>query len=302
MTAAEQKGPDWWANRASVILRTTLGEERFPIDVEQLALEWTPMLDPAAPITKVAARELEGCDGALVDARHRGKGWGIAYAKGMTEGRRRFTIGHELGHYLLHRHRAPEGGFNCRQEDMATWDHERSPQESEANRFAARLLMPLDDLRRQIPPREAVSLEKFGRLADERYGVSLTACVLQWLEITERRAILVVSREGYVLWAKSSKPALRSGAFFRTRSASPLSVPPASPAAGGWLDPGSESIPHSAGVWLDEPVVEEVILSDLYDLGISLLHLGDHGGHDLDEPDELPDALDLMNTRSGVLS
>lgn len=135
---AVAKGPDWWINRASVILGTTLEEERFPVDVERLALKWTPGLDPTAHITRVAARELEGFEGALVDAPRLGKGWGITCAKRMTGGRHRFTVEHELGHHLLHRHRAPESGFNFRQEDMATWDHERSPQEADANRFAAR--------------------------------------------------------------------------------------------------------------------------------------------------------------------
>ena len=57
-----------------------------------------------------------------------------------------------------------------------------------------------------------------------RYRVSLIAAVLRWLEYTNRRAVLVVSREGFILWARSSEPALKSGAFFRT-SAGPIEIP-----------------------------------------------------------------------------
>lgn len=298
MTTGQSKGPDWWANRASILLRHSLGEDRFPVDVERLALEWSPVLDPEAPITRVRARPLEGCEGALIDGRSRNKGWGVAYSDTITHpGRRRFTIAHEFGHFLLHRHVSPEGGFNCRQEDLATWDSERSPQEAEANRFAARLLMPLDDLRHQAPPQSAISLAALGRLAEERYGVSLTACVLQWLSITERRAVLVVSREGYVLWAKSSKPALHSGAYFRTRNGPPMEVPAASPVVQGSLDP-SERVHHPPGVWFaNESVTEEVIISDRYDLGLSLLHLGGSGSTADHEEDEAPDTLDLIMLR-----
>lgn len=299
MSRSGGKGPDFWANRASIILRQTLGDERFPIDVERLAMDWSPIVDAVAPITKVVARDLEGCDGALVDARTKGKGWGIAYGAHLSEGRKRFTIGHEFGHFLMHRDVAPDGGFRCRPEDMATWDHERSPQEAEANRFAARLLMPLDDLRQQAPPLAKVTLAELGRLAERRYGVSLTTCVLQWLSITERRAVLVASRDGYVLWAKSSTPAWRSGAFFRTRGKPPITVPAASPVVTGGMDLPLDGVSHPAGIWFAaEPVVEEVIISDRYDLSLSLLHLDDRMAGFEQGEEAVLDALDLMERRT----
>lgn len=300
MNALGGKGPDYWANRASLILRQSLGEERFPIDVERLALEWTPIIDRDAPITRVSERPLDGCEGALVDGRRRGKGWGIAYSDAIRHpGRRRFTVAHELGHFLVHRHLAPDGGFRCRPEDMATWDHERSPQEAEANHFAARLLMPLDDFRRQAPPQAKLSLAELGRLAEQRYGVSLTACILQWLGITERRAVLVVSRDGYVLSAKSSGPAFRSGVFFRTRSGDPIEVPAASPVAIGAADVPEEGVRHPVGVWFhDHAVVEEAIVSGRYDLGLSLLHLESSMPRADYHEEEVLDAVDLMEQRA----
>lgn len=297
------KGPAWWANRASTLLRHAYGEARFPVDVETLALEWSKVLEPAAPITKVQGRELEGFEGALVDGRDRGKGWGIVYAEPVrSQGRQRFTVAHELGHFVLHRHASPTGGFRCAQQDLATWDHDRDPREAEANRFAAGLLMPLDDFRAQLPARSAANLESLGALAT-RYGVSLTACALRWLEYTERRALLVVSRDGFILWAKPSSPALKSGRYFRTRGARPIEIPAASPILRN--EPAaspSEPVDHPSGVWFDEPVREEVIVSDRYELGLSLLVFASTSASISHEEEVEPDVVDLMASRTHGLS
>jgi len=110
-----------------LILHHAQGDERFPVDVERLALEWPQVLDPEAPITKVVERPLEGFEGALVEGRSRGRGWGIAYSKDISSpGRRRFTIAHELGHYLLHRD-LEAGGFQCSQVSHPGRSHRPSP-------------------------------------------------------------------------------------------------------------------------------------------------------------------------------
>ena len=49
--------------------------------------------------------------------------------------------------------------------------------ESQANSFAANLLMPLDDFRKQIAPRMKPDLEMIGMCAS-RYQTSLTASIL----------------------------------------------------------------------------------------------------------------------------
>ena len=62
--------------------------------------------------------------------------------------RRRFTIGHELGHWCLHRTR---GAVWCRQHAIDPEPGARAaypPEESEANEFAAALLMPAHLVRR----------------------------------------------------------------------------------------------------------------------------------------------------------
>lgn len=81
--------------------------------------------------------------------------------------RRRFTIAHELGHWMLHRgiyHANPE---EYRFLPRFQWTDDAGPLEQEANRFAAHLLVP-DRLLRPVAKVATAS-----RLADI-FGVSRT--------------------------------------------------------------------------------------------------------------------------------
>jgi hypothetical protein len=96
---------------------------------------------------------------------------------------------------------------------------------------------------------------------------------LRWLGYTDKRAVLVVSRDGFILWARSSTPALKTGAYFKT-STGPIAIPDSSlAAAGGYRSKATKE--HAPGVWLNEPVKEMTILSEQYDFAISLLLLSD---------------------------
>jgi hypothetical protein len=268
-----EKGPERWANDLSIMMTKVLGSARFPVDVASLAQQYSQQVFPDDPITRVRKRGFEGFEGALIPNPDGSGEWGIGYADSLrSKGRRNFTIAHEFGHYLLHRKKYPDG-FQCRPEDMVRWDSEYNRVEAEANRFAAGLLMPLDDFRAQIPADQKADLDLLGRCA-ERYEVSLTAAILRWLAYTRKRAILVVSREGFILWARSSEPAFKSGAFIKVAGLPPREIPAASPVA---FSPGTIGIVEptelSKGTWLDEPVVEHSLISKRYDLSISLLEL-----------------------------
>jgi hypothetical protein len=110
-----------------------------------------------------------------------------------------------------------------------------------------------------------------GRLAN-RYGVSLTATILRWLEYTETRAMMVVSNERFAHWAKSSKAAFRSGRFIRTKDAVFELPQQAFAARGDYSDAALTGTMQSAGVWFPEPVFEMCFRSDRYDQEITLLH------------------------------
>ena len=249
-------------------------------------------------MTLVKGDRLPGFDGALYRAPAHKKGWGIIYNKAVgSRGRINFTLAHEFGHYLLHRQEHPDG-IECSQEDMVRWDSAYGRIEQQANVFAAGLLMPFDDYRRQIEPKVKPTLDDIGGCA-ERYRVSLTAAALRWLQYTSRRSVLVVSRDDFILWSRSSPRALKSGAFFRTAGQPPLPIPDASLSKqGSALANGKSVVVHDAGVWLSEPCEEVALLSDRYDFAISLLHLDDVAPQSTPEDDEVEDTYDRMVART----
>jgi hypothetical protein len=266
--------PARWAIDISLVLNAAFGADRFPVDVPMVAREFSRQRYPDDPISVVVGENLPGFDGALYRAPADKKGWGIFYNNGLSsKGRINFTLGHEFGHYLLHRVAYPNG-IRCGEQDMVRWDSEYAQIEQQANMFSANLLMPLDDFRRQIPERDKADFDVLSYCAD-RYCVSLIAATLRWLEYTARRALLVVSRDGFILWARSSTPALKTGAFFRT-SGRTIAVPGNSLAARqDMLVDGRAGIKLPAGVWLPENVREMTIFAEQYDFAITLLLLED---------------------------
>lgn len=289
--------PHRWANDISVILKMVLGAARFPVDVKEVAREISKHKFPDDPITMIRGAALPGFEGALVPAPPGKTGWGIVYNSVITSpGRINFTLGHEFGHYLLHR-LAYSKGFQCSGEDMASWDSEYGQLEHQANVFAASLLMPLDDFRAQIDNRSRPSLNDLGGCAD-RYEVSLIAATLRWLQYTERRAMLVVSKDGFILWARSSEPALKTRLYYKTRSRPPIEIPALSLAAQRNFVAGhTGQAEHDRKIWLNTPCREHVLFSDLYDFTISLLHFDDAPHWSEPDDDVEADTFDRMTSR-----
>lgn len=208
-------GPEGWGILLTKLLDTVHGDgpDRYPVDVRSLALQYSAQRFPATPIKRVEGDDLDGFEGTLLPGETNTHLWGILYNAKQSPQRARFTVAHEFGHYLLHREVQPRG-FWCGEDAIVRREVEGL--EKEADTFAAYLLMPLHDFRARIPPDHKPTLEELGGCA-ERYGVSLTAAILRWLEYTHRRSLLVVSNEGYAHWAKASDPAYKSGRFIRTK-------------------------------------------------------------------------------------
>ncbi|MCG8693971.1 MAG: ImmA/IrrE family metallo-endopeptidase [Minwuiales bacterium] len=269
----KSRSPQRWANDLTLLLNATHTADRFPVNVELVAREFSHQRFPDDPLTMIKGAALPGFDGALLRAPAGKQGWGIVYNNDIASvGRINFTLGHEFGHYLLHRLSHPEG-IKCSQDDVVHWESEYGQIEHEANVFAATLLMPFDDFRRQIDAQTKPDLSDISHCAD-RYQVSLIAATLRWLQYTQRRAVLVVSRDDFILWARSSEPAFKSGRYFRTANRPPLPIPQTSLAAQRSLIEGSKAMVElPAGTWFPEPCEEMTVFSDQYDFTISLLHL-----------------------------
>jgi hypothetical protein len=288
----DSPSPTRWAFDLTHVLNAAIGENRFPVRVKEFALDYSRQRFPDDPVSVVRGDALPGFDGALFKAPAGKKGWGIFYNSAMSSaGRINFTLGHEFGHYLLHRLAYP-AGIRCRAQDVVRWESEYGQIEHQANVFSATFLMPLDDFRRQIEAQAEPDLDVLSGCAD-RYRVSLIAAVLRWLEYTERRAVLVVSRDGFILWARSSGAALRSGIYFRT-SAGPIPVPENSLVSRQDMRiDGKKGIEMPAGVWFGEPLREMTVFADQYDFAVTLLLLGNDTmpRWQQDAPEE-PDAYD----------
>jgi Zn-dependent peptidase ImmA (M78 family) len=129
-------------------------------------------------ITEIRCERLTNLEGALVTTAERDIG-AILVNAASSRPRQRFTIAHEIGHFLNLAHLPTDrDGFYCTSRDLATFasssartllPHER--QEIEANRFAIELLIPedkLDGIRRRAP-----DLEQLGtglrRLCDQAF-------------------------------------------------------------------------------------------------------------------------------------
>lgn len=286
-------GPERWAYEITHVLNAAFGAERFPIDVAGIAHQYAAQRFPDDPLIGVAGDNLPDFDGALFRAPAGRKGWAIIYNNRIRSvGRISFTLAHEFGHYLLHREAYPDG-FYCGQQDVVRWDSEYGQVEHQANVFAANFLMPLDDFRRQIPAVAKVDLDMIAHCAD-RYRVSLIAATLRWLSYTDKRAVLVVSRDDFILWARSSEAAMKTGTFFMT-SSGPIEIPPMSlPVRKGLLVDGRASIDHDGGVWFKEPVREMTVFAEQYDFAISLLLLDDARRFISHDSEEEQDAYERM--------
>lgn len=273
------------------IFLSRLWGPRFPVDVRQIAFEYSQRFDD--PILKIEPADVSGgFEGALFPLRKKG-GWAILYNPNIrSAGRINFTLSHEWGHYLAHRKQVPDG-IQCQQQGMLGYDRSEivRKREQEADEFASYLLMPIDDFRQQVAGNR-ISLDLLGHCAN-RYGTSLTAAALKWIAFTPEAASLVYAVDQHVLWARPSEAARKEGIYFPKG----MALPAASLAQTRQSSAG-EGVVHPAGVWLSHaPVREITIIADNYDATITLLLFPDLVRPKPTEEEATEDAVDFMQRR-----
>ncbi|GJL59728.1 MAG: hypothetical protein NPIRA03_25850 [Nitrospirales bacterium] len=154
-----------------------------------------------AALKNVCVREdiLEGCEGRLV----RKGNCGIITVNTNTRevGKKRFTIGHELGHFELHGKK--NSSFICSKKDVQPLGSFNVSPETEANEFAAELLMPEDMFKPQCA-QTSPSLNHIQSLAYD-FQTTLTATALRYIQYCPYRCAIVVSKENKIKWAKESE-------------------------------------------------------------------------------------------------
>jgi Zn-dependent peptidase ImmA (M78 family) len=135
--AIEEDGPN--PEKLAQAVHKQLGARNKAVPIVDIAL--------ALDITEIRYEPLESFEGALLTTPARDIG-SILVNKSSGPERRRFTIAHELGHYLNVWHTpTSEAGFMCAKSDLGNFTikpglsvHER--QELQANQFAIELLAP----------------------------------------------------------------------------------------------------------------------------------------------------------------
>ena len=166
----------------------------IPVPIEKLALR----LD----IQDISELTTEGFEGGLITDDVRSSGI-VLVRKGMNRHRRRFTIGHELGHFLIPTHRpATPQGFFCSTRDFNKWSTNQQDRavkmEAEANRFAAAILLPPPHLRRVMNGFGNPHLEQALSI-HEHFDVSKEAAARAYASHHRQKVAVVVAHNSRIL-------------------------------------------------------------------------------------------------------
>ena len=192
----------------------------IPVPVEELAIQ----LD-IAEITDVTT---QGFEGGLITDDARSSGF-ILVNNEARLGRRRFTIGHELGHFLMTTHKPGPDGFRCSRDDMRRWSADgknaKAAIEVQANEFSALLLMPPPIWRRETAKLGDPDLSQIVRLARD-FGVSKEAAARTFAQYHDEPIAIVVAKEGRIdrVYRKATDSPLCAHMWERTSPAARFTI------------------------------------------------------------------------------
>jgi Zn-dependent peptidase ImmA (M78 family) len=166
----------------------------LPLPVEAVAL--------ACGILEIRTLETDGFEGGLVQDDVKKHGYILTRA-GRHESRTRFTIAHELGHFLNLRHVAPPGQAQllCTKEHLqarGTLNDKRLGMEAQANEFAANVLMPKAVLGSQPFMQGSPELGRILKL-QALCNVSKEAAARRYAELHGADFAVVFSKDGKLL-------------------------------------------------------------------------------------------------------
>ncbi len=169
---------------------------------------------------------------------------------------RKFVIAHELGHYFLHNNETIQicsGIINAFNRHLLI-----SESESEANAFAAEILLPSQFVKELLPPKQSVTLSTINAIA-KQFEVSLTMTGIRCIENSKtQNEILLCYYKGGLKWHAYSDD-IEYGRLDRT-------IPPGSLASDIIENPPTQrQVLHTSnkGIWNyseDNQVIEECIM------------------------------------------
>jgi hypothetical protein len=149
-------------------------------------------------------RNATSYEGALLRMKGIPRGYIVLSSEVQEVRRKRFTLGHEIGHYLL-----PDQQDLCQpcgKIQIESWDETLAKPERDANQFAAEILMP----RSIVQPflRESPRLSHIEQIA-QACETSLTASAYRLCELSSFRVAMVWSEALRVRWYKPSEEFVR---------------------------------------------------------------------------------------------
>ncbi len=184
--------------RLAEAIHRQVGSSSGPVPVHEVAR--------ALDIVEIREEPLVNVEGALVTTPERGWGSILVNLRSSPQ-RRRFSVGHELGHFLnpWHQPTSPNG-FWCSRSDMTAADLRSSDryfrQEAEANSFAIELLTPRGRLRRYLTGE--TDLHNMLAIAKE-FDISREAAARRYVSLHDDNLAVVFSRNGKFMYAQRSK-------------------------------------------------------------------------------------------------
>ena len=189
--------------------------------------------------------EVDGFEGALMTNAEKSQGC-VLVKTGTSLPRWRFTAAHELGHFLVPSHK---GNRRCTKEDLRETrrDTEYQRQETEANRFAAGLLMPKASFLKKMGKLGEVGVSHIGSLADE-FKTSMEATANRYMELTDDKCAVVFSKDGVIRYTRPARDfprlSVRQGSRLPAQCSTQTAPPSSHHTAGSWED-------HDGSVWLE---------------------------------------------------
>lgn len=123
----------------------------------------------------------------------------ILVRRGIREsGRRRFTIAHEIGHYILH----GDQQMPCSPRVIEGWKEGQPKPEREADTFASELLLPTNETVQYVNKRWP-AMEVVVDVADH-FGASLMAAGRKFCDVASQACAVVWSSQRQIRWFHGS--------------------------------------------------------------------------------------------------
>lgn len=153
----------------------------------------------AAGIFEIRYQPLKNFEGSLIANDVKSDGI-ILINSNTRHHRKRFTLGHELGHFLLPRH---GHSMTCTKQDLNARENAKLDNynriESEANQFSAELLMPNSLCKKQKEFNSYPSIVGITNIA-EHFDVSFQASAIRFADIHDCPIALIISKNNRVVF------------------------------------------------------------------------------------------------------